>query len=247
MTAPRLGAAVLDDLDRRLAPADADLAARYPGDAGARQPVHTVYVPADQMAAGLPADWGARALAALEEHAPTATDLAEATALDPALAERVLPGVLAKLEREPVEDLRLDFEDGYGPRPHAEEDAHATAAARELAGALARAAAPPYMGLRIKCLEAPTRRRGVRTLDLFLGALLAEGELPDGFVVTLPKVTDVRQVEAMVVVCGLLEEAYGLPGGRLRFEVQVETPQSILGADGTATVARMVHAAGGRC
>jgi citrate lyase beta subunit len=209
--------------------------------------VHTVYVPADQMEPGLPAGWGARALAALEQHAPTATALAEATALDPDLVGRVLPGVLAKLEREPVEDLRLDFEDGYGPRPAAEEDGHATAAARALAAALAGPAAPPYAGLRIKCLEAATRRRGVRTLDLFLGALLGEGELPDGFVVTLPKVTDVRQVEAMVVVCGLLEEAYGLPGGRLRFEIQVETPQSILAADGTATVARMVQAAAGRC
>jgi hypothetical protein len=32
----------------------------------------------------------------------------------------------------------------------------------------------------------------------------------------------------------------------LRFEAQVETPQSILGPDGTALVARMVHAAGVR-
>ena len=32
----------------------------------------------------------------------------------------------------------------------------------------------------------------------------------------------------------------------LRFEVQVETPQSILGPDGTALVARMVHAGGER-
>jgi len=114
---PRLGADVLDDLDRRLAPADAELAARYPGDSGARQPVHTVYVPADQMAGGLPADWGARALAALEEHAGSAAALAEATGIDQALVGQVLPGVLAKLEREPVEDLRLDFEDGYGRPP----------------------------------------------------------------------------------------------------------------------------------
>jgi citrate lyase beta subunit len=247
MTVPRLDDEVLDDLDRRLAPADAELAARYPGDAGARQPVHTVYVPADQMAPGLPADWGKRALAALEEHAASGQRLAEATALDPALVGQVLPDVLAKLEREPIEDLRLDFEDGYGPRPPAEEDAHALGAARALAGALGDAAAPPYVGLRIKCLEAATRRRGLRTLDLFLGALLAETGLPGGFVVTLPKVTDVRQVEAMALVCGLLEEANGLAAGRLRFEVQVETPQSILAADGTATVARLVHAAGGRC
>jgi citrate lyase beta subunit len=248
MTAvPRLSPEVLDDLDRRLAPADAELAARYPGDAGARQPVHTVYVPADQMAPGLPADWGRQALAALAEHAGSAAALAQATGIDPALVDQVLPGVLAKLEREPVEDLRIDFEDGYGPRPPAEEDTHALGAARALAGALAAPAAPPYAGLRIKCLEAPTRRRGLRTLDLFLATLLEEAPLPDGFVATLPKATDVRQVEAMALVCGLLEEAHGLPWRRLRFEIQVETPQSILGADGTATVARMVQAADGRC
>jgi citrate lyase beta subunit len=248
MTAvPRLSPEVLDDLDRRLAPADAELAAHYPGDAGARQPVHTVYVPADQMAAGLPADWGRQALAALAEHAGSAAALAQATGIDPALVNQVLPGVLAKLEREPIEDLRLDFEDGYGRRPDEQEDADAVGAARALAGALAAPAAPPHAGLRIKCLEAPTRRRGLRTLDLFLATLLEEAPLPDGFVVTLPKATDVRQVEAMALVCQLLEEAHGLPWRRLRFEIQVETPQSILGADGTATVARMVQAADGRC
>ena len=137
MTAvPRLSPQVLDDLDRRLAPADAELAARYPGDAGARQPVHTVYVPADRMAAGLPADWGRQALAALGEHAGSAAAVAEATGIDPALVGQVLPGVLAKLEREPVEDLRIDFEDSYGQRPPAEEDTHALGAARALAGAL---------------------------------------------------------------------------------------------------------------
>ena len=143
---PRLGADVLDDLDRRLAQADAELATRYPGDAGARQPVHTVYVPADQMTPELPAAWGARALDALEGHAATAAALAEATALDPALVAQVLPGVLAKLEREPVEDLRLDFEDGYGPRPDEREDADALAAARALAAALAGPGPRPTRG-----------------------------------------------------------------------------------------------------
>ena len=42
------------------------------------------------------------------------------------------------------------------------------------------------------------------------------------------------------------EEAHGLRPGRLRFEVQVETPQLVLGADGAAEVARCVHAGGGR-
>ena len=103
------------------------------------------------------------------------------------------------------------------------------------------------MGIRFKSFEAPTRRRGLRTLDLVVGGLLASGGLPEGFVVTLPKVTSVAQVEAMVEVCARLEQAHALPAGRLRFEIQVETSQAVLAADGTATVARMVAAADGRC
>jgi hypothetical protein len=51
----------------------------------------------------------------------------------------------------------------------------------------------------------------------------------------------------MVETCGALEEAYGLPSGRLGFEIQVETPQAVLAADGTAAVARMIAEAAGRC
>jgi hypothetical protein len=40
-----------DDLDRRLARADAALARQFPGDRPGRQPVHTVYVPADRYRA----------------------------------------------------------------------------------------------------------------------------------------------------------------------------------------------------
>jgi hypothetical protein len=48
-TPPRtlLADRLADRLDERLADADAELASRYPGDPGTRQPVHTVYVPAD--------------------------------------------------------------------------------------------------------------------------------------------------------------------------------------------------------
>jgi citrate lyase beta subunit len=94
-------------------------------------------------------------------------------------------------------------------------------------------------------LEAPTRRRGLRTLDLFLEALLAHTAVPPGFRVTVPKVTSVQQVEAMVEICAALESAYGI--FRLRFELQIETPQAVLGADGTALLARMIHTAAGRC
>ena len=77
--------------------------------------------------------------------------------------------------------------------------------------------------------------------------MLENGPLPDGVVLTLPKVTAVDQVAAMVVVCERLEQAHGLPAARLRFEIQIEMPQAVLGADGTATVARMIQAAAGRC
>ncbi|MFC6157675.1 DUF6986 family protein [Kribbella jiaozuonensis] len=224
---------LLAELDRRLAAADAALAADYRGDRGVRQPIHTVYVPADRYDVRTVGDWGAQARAALDEYGGSAADLAKVLDLPAEFADDVYDRVRAKLEREPIEDLRIDFEDGYGNRPDDEEDAAAIAAARANPGT-------PFYGLRIKSLEAPTRRRAVRTLDLFL----KEATIADGFVITLPKVTSVEQVEAMVLVLETLEQQYGVP--RLKFEIQVETPQAILGADGTALIARMVKAGGDR-
>jgi citrate lyase beta subunit len=239
--------ALLADLDARLTGVDADLAQRYPGDSGDRQPVHTVYVPADRFHADLTREWGAQASRALAEHAADARTFAAVLGLDADLVEQVHPRVLHKLAREPIEDLRIDFEDGYGVRSDDEEDAAVLDAAKALAASVGAGTAPPFSGIRFKSFEAATRRRGVRTLDRFLGALLDAGPLPEGFVVTLPKVTATEQVEAMVVVCERLEQAHGVSAGRLRFEIQVETPQAVLSADGAATVARMVHAAAGRC
>jgi citrate lyase beta subunit len=219
---------LMAELDRRLATADAALTADYRGDRGVRQPVHTVYVPADRYDVRTVADWGAQALAALDE------DGGFAKVLD--LPDEVYERVRAKLEREPIEDLRIDFEDGYGNRPDDEEDAAAIAAAQ----ALAANPATPFHGLRMKSLEAPTRRRALRTLDLFI----KEATITDGFVITLPKVTSVEQVEAMVFALETLEQQYGVP--QLKFEIQVETPQAILGSDGTALIARMVKAGGQR-
>ena len=248
MTGPRLRPEDLALVDAVLAGADQELAVRYPGDSvtggGTRQPVHTAYVPADRVTGDLPARWGAAARAALDEHAPDPAALAAVVGADPAAVAEAWPLVLAKLEAEPVEDLRIDLEDGYRGT---DEDGDAAGAVGEVARAAVGGTAPAYWGLRFKCLEAPTRARGLRTLDLALGAALEAGPLPAGFRLTLPKVTSVEQVTAMVLACERLEAAYALPAGRLGFEVQVETPQAVLGADGTATVARIVHAAEGRC
>jgi citrate lyase beta subunit len=234
------------EIDALLADADRALAAEYPGERAARQPVHTVYVPADTYQAGLPGRWGSQALDAITEWAPEPADFAAAMGISPGLAADVLPRVRAKLAAEPVEDLRLDFEDGYGDRGDEAEDADAASAAAALAAAVAAGAAPPFTGVRCKSLEAATRRRAIRTLDIFLAGLLRGGPLPAGFTVTLPKVTSAAQVTAMARLCDRLEEAHGLAPGQLGFEVQVETPQVILGADGTAVIARCVHAAAGR-
>ncbi len=234
-------------VDALLAPVDAELAGRYPGEPGTRQPVHTVYVPADVFAADTVRSWGEQALEAFDTHAGTPAELARALGVPAGeLLADVHARVRAKLEREPVEDLRIDFEDGYGPRPDAEEDAAAVRAAELISAAVADGSAPPYIGIRIKCMEAAVRDRGIRTLELFLATLLAGGGLPEGLVLTLPKVTYAAQVTALVRLLEDFERRAGLPQGRIGFEIQIETTQAILGADGRATVALMIEAAEGR-
>jgi len=222
---------VYAELDRRLAPVDAARLAAYPGERPGRQPVHTCYVPADAVVPELAGAWGTAALAALDEHG--LPDLG----LDPALVDELLPRVRAKLATEPVEDLRVDAEDGYRRGSDAE-DADVLRAAAAVAADLRNGTAPPSVGIRAKSLEEPTRRRGVRSLDLFLGGLGGGAA-----VVTLPKVTDVEQVRAFLPVLDALEQAHGV---HVALELQIETPQAVLGPDGAATLARMVHAAGPR-
>lgn len=241
--------AVFAEADRariaqRLAATDALLRTAYPGDRGARQPVHTVYVPADLFTPDLPARWGAQALAAVEDAGGMA-DLAARVGIADHLIVRVAERVAAKLDREPIEDLRLDFEDGYGDRGDVE-DQDAVNAAAQVHAAIVSGSAPPFVGIRIKCLEEANRDRALRTLDLFVGGLVDAGGIPDGLELTLAKVSTVAQVEAMADAVATLERAHGLAEGRIRFEVQVETPQLVLGAAGTSPLAQLPLAVPGR-
>ena len=121
----------------------------YPGDSPARQPVHTVYGGAQLFKADTPRRLGELALRSMEAYgrdplefaagvgfaAPkagtTEKDLRaaferDAEALrksDPNgwLALMVYDRVRTKLAREATEDFRVDFEDGFGARPDAEE------------------------------------------------------------------------------------------------------------------------------
>lgn len=234
---------LIADADARLQAADADLATRYPGDSTARQPIHTVYVPADRFSATTVSDWGAEALRLLDAYAPDAETLAAAVGENPVDVAAVLPAIRATLALRPIEDLRIDFEDGYGNRPDAEEDADLARTLEIFADAEQR---PSWYGIRFKCFEAPVRARGLRTLAAFVAGSVIDGALPDGFTLTLPKVTSVDQVEAMVDACATIEQSLGLDPGAIGFEIQIETAQSIMDADGRAAVARMIHASDGR-
>jgi len=191
-----------DAVDAMLAPADAELIARYPGERGG-PPVHTVYVPADRYDEDTVPSYADQALAVLDE-------AAAAVGAPASLVARVR----RRLELQPIDDLRIDFEDGYGFRADDVEDADVRRVARS------------GHGIRFKSLEKATRARGLRTLALWL----EEGGTGN---VTLPKVTSVAQVEAMVVAC----EKLGLDA----FEIQIETPQSVL------LVSELLSAAQGRC
>ena len=104
-----------------------------PGESPKRQPVHTVYGGAHLFKAGTAARIGELAIQSLKANAPDAKVFAEALGIDASLAPTVYDRVEEKLKREALEDFRIDFEDGYGVRPDAEEDATAVSAAKEVA------------------------------------------------------------------------------------------------------------------
>ncbi|MFW6083799.1 MAG: DUF6986 family protein [Gemmatimonadota bacterium] len=233
-----------------LAAANRRFAARLPGESADRQPVHTVYGGAHLFGAATAERLGSIARRFMDEYAPDAGTLAEICGwADPDLAEKVFERVREKLEREPVEDFRIDFEDGFGNRPDAEEDETARAAGAATADGLSADTLPPFLGIRVKPFSAELAERGKRTLRLYLRALTAEsgGRLPGNFVVTLPKVVIPEQVTALVSEFERLEGELPIEPGTLRMELMVETPQSLIGPGGGMTLRSLVDAAEGRC
>ena len=233
----------------QIAEANRDFAKRFPGDSDRRQPVHTVYGGAQVFRSDTAPRLGALARRSLEKYAPEAGDFARALDLPGRLAATIYDRVAEKLSREPVEDFRIDFEDGYGNRPDSEEDGHAESAAVEVAKGLDAETLPPYLGIRIKPFTEELKARAVRTLDLFLTALTREtgGRLPENFVVTLPKVTVTEQVSALAQLLDQIERHLRLPERALPFEIMVETPQAVLDEEGTASIQSLVGASRRRC
>jgi len=206
-------------------------------------PVHVVYGGAHLFSRDVVAKMSRLALAALDAHAPTPSALASAMGmpLDSALA--VHARVRDKLARAPVEDLRVDFEDGFGPRPDDEEDDHARRAGAELRAALEAGLAPRRFGVRPKALSTATGARALRTLELFFAAI---GGVPEGIIVTLPKITRPEIVATAADMLDALERALHAPRGAARLELMIEAPESLIDEDGRVTLPGLVRAGRGR-
>jgi citrate lyase beta subunit len=248
-----LTAARMRPIARPLAAANRRVSQTYPGEAASRQPVHTVYGGAHLFKADTAPRLGAMARAALDDYAPDGATLARALGLtahghEPAFVDTIRSRVAAKLAREPIEDFRIDFEDGFGIRPDAEEDDCARAAAMEVARGRKEETLPPFIGIRIKSLSPELHARSLRTLDLFVTTLAAEtaGHLPSPLIVTIPKLMAPAHVEAVARACDVLERTLKLRRGALALELMIETPQSIVGPDGRSPLRALVAAGKGR-
>ena len=247
---------VADGVKGRLKEANLNFNRRFPGDRHpeGRQPVHTVYGGAHLFTARTARKMGAIALRAMAEYAPDPAALARGLGVDPAhsgqdLWQKVHARVIGKLTSEPVEDFRIDFEDGYGNRPDAEEDGHAAATAREVALGMKEGTLPPFTGIRVKPFNQENIDRAVRTLDIFLDTLLQEtgNRLPPDFVVTLPKITVAAQTRALAELLSAAEKKRGLPRNSIKFEIMVEMPQIIIDDTGRSPLRQIVDAGDGRC
>jgi citrate lyase beta subunit len=235
----------LNNWSQRLQRASARITDQFPGEGPERQPVHTVYGGAQLFSSNTVIKLGEMAREFASQWAAEPEDLVSVLGLDPELAERVHGAVLAKLEREPIEDYRIDFEDGYGHRPDDEEDRHAIGTAEQVADGMGAGTLSPFIGIRVKSMSGELHRRALRTMDQFITRLVEEaGRLPDGFTVTLPKIQGAAQVEVTVSALEELESALDID--RVSIELMVETPQTIIDVDGAAGVRKWVELADGR-
>ncbi|HUL44228.1 MAG TPA: phosphoenolpyruvate kinase [Bacteroidota bacterium] len=240
-----------EQLLTRLGTSNQEFSREYPGESPRRQPVHTVYGGAQIFKAETAQKLGATALSSLREYGPTAAIFCKALGIGVSASFRnmVYDRIVEKLEREPVEDFRIDFEDGYGNRTGEEEDRHAVFTAEEVARGLKEHTLPPFMGIRIKPFTEDSKRRSVRTLELFLTTLLERtgGVVPENFVVTIPKVVAPEQVRVLAGLLQILESSLSLSSGSLKLELMIETPQSIVNNRGECMLPLLCSAAEGRC
>ncbi|MBM3761723.1 MAG: malate synthase [Acidobacteria bacterium] len=130
--------------------------------------------------------------------------------------------VKEKLRREPVEDFRIDFEDGFGWRSEEEEDQAATQAGIEFARMSLAGGLPRRIGIRPKA----DYRRAWRTLETFL-KYATGAPLPKQLIVTQPKIEKVEEAKCWREMLEKAEVKFRLPGMTLRHEILVEHPSAV--------------------
>jgi citrate lyase beta subunit len=224
---------------------------RHPGEQAVRQPVQSFIEGAQYFRADTIPSLGRRALDALASYAPDGEMLARAmmfSGRERAFAEDAHRRVARKLESEPVEDYRIDFEDGYGMHPDAVEDAEVMRCADATVAAMRTASLSPTFGIRVKPLTRELAARSLQTTDLFIQSVLSgSGEvLPPNFIVTLAKVTVTEQVAYFARHLEVLEQRFELAEGALRMEIMVEAPRAVMDWDGRCPLPSYVDAARGR-
>ena len=231
--------------------ANDELTRRHPGERSERQPVHSFIEGAQHFRADTIAQLGARAREALARYAPDGETLARAMTFsgrERGFADDVHGRVARKLEVEPVEDYRIDFEDGYGIHADAAEDAEAVRCAEAAVVAMRARSLCPSFGLRVKPLTREFTTRSLRTTDMFVEALVSAngGDLPPNFVVTLAKVTVAEQVHHFARHLESLERRLEIPEGSLRMEIMIEAPRAVMDWSGRCPLPGYVDAARGR-
>ncbi|MBI3207675.1 MAG: phosphoenolpyruvate kinase [Candidatus Solibacter usitatus] len=189
------------------------------------QPIHTVIGGAHLFRHDVAAKLGRLALAAFETHG-------HLLPCSPEIRERVK----AKLEATPVEDYRIDFEDGYGVRQAQEENAHAVAAALEMVRGMKEGTLPLFCGVRPRPFAGHTRGRSLETLRRFFDTLTSGsgGRIPENFTVSLPKVSRPEEVHAFFTALSVL-------GADIPIEIMIETPAAL------RNIGDLMEAARGRC
>ena len=214
-----------------------------------KQPIHVVYGGAQLFKAGTFGKIGEVARKTFELYAGNVSEFTSAFELEQnEITGKVYERVEAKLKSEPVEDYRIDFEDGFGYRTDAEEDEAAINCAKETAIAMKRDLLPEYFGIRVKPCSDEFVERSFNTLSIYLRELLSHtsGELPKNFLLTFPKIETAGQVDGLTTELSKVEKILSLPEQSLHIEIMVETARSLLNQEGQFALPLIAKAGNGR-
>jgi citrate lyase beta subunit len=190
------------------------------------------------------------ALKSFNEYMPNHNVLSDLLSInDFNLAEIIYKKVYEKLKNEAVEDFRIDFEDGFGHRTQEEEDKTAMFTAEQLALAMEQKILSPFIGIRIKSITEELKNRSIRTLNIFLSTLLEKtnNKLPENFVITLPKVTNIEQVLILDKALEIIEEKRNIEKNILKIEIMIESTESVFDQNGNSKLIKLVNASKERC